>query len=257
MAGRCVVKGKTVETEELPAYCAVAIAGLGGLPDTILSRSIVIRMCRRAPNEQVEPYRRRVHAPQGYEIRDALVTWALAWCDLLALSRPNMPESIQDRDADVWEAPFAIADCAGGDWPLMARVAAVALVADAKRKPPSLGLKLLADIRTVFDRQESMPTEEIVKRLVAMDEAPWADLRGKAIDARRLARYLQPYDVSSKNIRSGTSIVKGYTREDLHDVWIRYLGEATNGSATSATLATDTCVRCDGEGCAWCSRGPV
>ena len=29
MAGRCVVRGKIVETEELPAYCAVALAGLG------------------------------------------------------------------------------------------------------------------------------------------------------------------------------------------------------------------------------------
>jgi hypothetical protein len=27
-AGRCVVRGKIVETEELPAYCAVALAGL-------------------------------------------------------------------------------------------------------------------------------------------------------------------------------------------------------------------------------------
>src|SRR4051794_31316183 len=29
VAGRCVVRGKIVETEEIPAYCAVALAGLG------------------------------------------------------------------------------------------------------------------------------------------------------------------------------------------------------------------------------------
>ena len=45
MAGRCVVRGKTIKkTEELSAYCAVALAGLGNLPDAVLSRSIVIRM---------------------------------------------------------------------------------------------------------------------------------------------------------------------------------------------------------------------
>ena len=38
IAGRCVVRGKIVETEELPAYCAVALAGLDDLPDTIMSR---------------------------------------------------------------------------------------------------------------------------------------------------------------------------------------------------------------------------
>jgi hypothetical protein len=40
VAGRCVVRGKVVETEELPAYCAVALAGLDDLPDTIMSRSV-------------------------------------------------------------------------------------------------------------------------------------------------------------------------------------------------------------------------
>ncbi len=49
MAGRCVVRGKVVETEELPAYCAVALAGLGDLPDTILTRSVIVKMRRRAP----------------------------------------------------------------------------------------------------------------------------------------------------------------------------------------------------------------
>src|SRR5262245_32766023 len=63
MAGRCVVRGKIVETEELPAYCAVAMAGLGNLPDTILTRSVIVRMRRRAPAEQIEPYRLRIHGP--------------------------------------------------------------------------------------------------------------------------------------------------------------------------------------------------
>jgi hypothetical protein len=59
-AGRCVLRGKNVETEELPAYCAVAMAGLNDLPDTIQSRTIVVRMRRRAPNERVEQFRHRL-----------------------------------------------------------------------------------------------------------------------------------------------------------------------------------------------------
>ena len=63
---------------------------------------------------------------------------------------PEMPLGVADRDADVWEAPLAIADAAGGDWPARARAAAVALVAESKASSPSLGIRLLADIRTVF-----------------------------------------------------------------------------------------------------------
>lgn len=56
-AGRCVVRGKEVFTEELEAYCAVALAGLDDLPDTIMTRSIVVRMRRRADDERVESWR--------------------------------------------------------------------------------------------------------------------------------------------------------------------------------------------------------
>jgi hypothetical protein len=76
VAGRCVVRGKTVETEEIPAYAAVAMAGLGWLPDTILSRSVIIRMRRRKTGEQVEPYRRRLHAEEGEQIRILIADWA-------------------------------------------------------------------------------------------------------------------------------------------------------------------------------------
>jgi hypothetical protein len=64
-------------------------------------------------------------------------------------------------------------------------------------------------------------------------------LKGKAIDARRLANYLRPYGVSSKQVRIGAQTLKGYTREDLFDPWARYLGEAANGCETSETSVTD------------------
>lgn len=76
VAGRCVTKGKTVVTEELPAYCAVALAGLNDLPDTIRTRSVIIRMRRRAPGERVEPWRHRVNAPQAEPIAKDMRRWA-------------------------------------------------------------------------------------------------------------------------------------------------------------------------------------
>jgi hypothetical protein len=74
-AGRCVVRGKNVETKEIPAYAAVAMAGIGWLPDTILSRSVIIRMRRRHAGERVEPYRRRIHEPEGSRLKDSIAVW--------------------------------------------------------------------------------------------------------------------------------------------------------------------------------------
>jgi hypothetical protein len=127
VAGRCVMKGKTVVTEELPAYCAVALAGLDDLPDTIHTRSVIIRMRRRAPGELVEPWRLRINGPQAVPIAERLAHWSETATERLAW--PEMPDGLEDRNADVWEALLAVADLAGGDWPERAREAAVALVA--------------------------------------------------------------------------------------------------------------------------------
>jgi hypothetical protein len=220
VAGRCVVRGKVVDVEELPAYCAVAFAGLNDLPDTLQSRCIVIRMRRRSPSEVIEPFRHRVHRAAGNAIRDGLAAWAAS---IPAGSWPEMPDGIEDRNADVWEALLAMADAAGGDWPDRARRAALALVADSQAAPPSLGIRLLADLRVVFAEHEHLSTEAIIAALVAMDEAPWADLRGKPIEARSLARRLARYGVKPHTVRVGDRTPKGYSRDDLFDPWSRYL----------------------------------
>ncbi|MGQ0429064.1 MAG: DUF3631 domain-containing protein [Gammaproteobacteria bacterium] len=223
MAGRCIIRGKTVETEELPAYCAVAMAGLGQLPDTILTRSIIVRMRRRAPGEVIEPYRRRLHAAEGHRLRELLATWARVVAPSIGESYPAMPAGVEDRAADCWEAPLTIAALAGGSWPDRAAVAAVALVAQSRESNPSLGVRLLADLRVVFDGALSLTTEEIITRLCRIEEAPWSDLKGHAIDARRLAVMLRPYGVASRRLREGASVLRGYHVEDLADPWQRYL----------------------------------
>lgn len=237
VAGRCVVRGKEVFTEELPAYCAVALAGLGGLPDTILSRAIVIRMRRRAPNERVEQFRQRLHEPEGREIGERLAAWCAANANRVRW--PELPPQIQDRAADVWEPLLAVADLAGGDWPQRARVAAVALVADSRQGSPSLGILLLSDLRDVFDIATALPTETILERLHRIEESPWADLRGKPLDARGLSHRLRQYGIKPVNIyiQERTS-PKGYKRADLLDAWSRYLPPSPEKSATSATSAT-------------------
>ncbi|HVC41841.1 MAG TPA: DUF3631 domain-containing protein [Candidatus Saccharimonadales bacterium] len=129
VAGRCVVKGKRIETEELPAYAAVALAGLDDLPDTLMSRSVVNRMRRRAPDEPVEPFRRREREADAAGLRERLAAFAQT---IPADTWPELPAGIADRNADVWEALLIVADTAGGAWPARARVSAVTHVTDAR-----------------------------------------------------------------------------------------------------------------------------
>jgi hypothetical protein len=223
VAGRCVIRGKTIETEELEAYCAVALAGIGDLPDTILGRSVIIRMRRRGPGEKVEPWRHRIHTPEAEPLRERLAAWTASIADELRDAYPVMPEGIADRDADVWESMLAIADAAGGDWPEKARVTAVTLVTLSRDNTPSLGVRLLSDLREVFGFADAMPTAAIISALCALPESTWNDFGGKSITDRLLATKLRGYGVKPKVVRLGDSTHRGYTRADLADPWARYL----------------------------------
>lgn len=246
VSGRCVIRGKTVETEELPAFCAVALAGLGDMPDTIMTRSVVVRMRRRSPSERIEAFRHRVHATQGHGLRDRLAEWAAGIGADLEDAWPKMPDGVEDRAADVWEPLLAVADAAGGLWPERARVAAVTLVTQAADRPATLGIRLLEDVRTSFNYVgvHALFSDALLDQLHGLDESVWADLRGKPLDQRGLARMLGKYDVTPKPIRLGDKVARGYTREDLHDAWSRYLPPVA--SVTSVTSATESpsCTDC-------------
>lgn len=234
VAGRCVMKGKNIETEEISAFSAVALAGLGWLPDTILSRAIVIRMRKRKGGETVQPFRRRLEERSGHALRDHINQWATIMAASWKGDWPAMPVGIEDRNADVWEPLLAIADAVGGVWPERARQAAVALVKAAQDREPSLNIRLLIDLRTVFADERAMSTAAILAALMALKEAPWNDLK-KPLNDRGLAQRLRQFEIKSKSVKIAGTVLHGYRREDLYDAWERYL-PSPQGSATSATF---------------------
>ena len=115
VAGRCVVKGKLVETEEIPAYCAVALAGLGGLPDTILSR-----VGHRADAAAGAGRARRAvpsPCPRARGARDPGPAEACGAASVEASADRRLAgDAARDRGPrrDIWEPLLAVADLAGG-----------------------------------------------------------------------------------------------------------------------------------------------
>jgi hypothetical protein len=230
-AGHCIGQGTNITPEDSPCFVAVALAALAlsHMPETVMSRSIIIHMRRRAPTEIISPYRRRKHEPEGNALRDGLALWAAAvtdeikqWLDGDAI---DMPDGIADRDADVWEPMVLIADAAGDHWADTVRVAAVAHVTAYKETgtTASWGLRLLSDLRQVLGDSDSMFTAAILGELIKIEESPWGDIKGKPLSDRGLAERLRPYGIKSKNIRIGSVVNRGYSRGDFLDAWSRYL----------------------------------
>ena len=160
-----------------------------------------------------------------------------------------MPDGIEDRNADVWEALLAVADLAGGDWPKRARRAAVALVTAARSTISKASASNCSPIcALVFGDAEVMATETILgASCTSSEESPWGDLRGKPLDARGLASRLRKYEVKPQTVRLDAGhTAKGYRREDLADLWSRYLSPLQDSADTSDTTSQSSATGAEG-----------
>jgi hypothetical protein len=237
---RCVGDAKNMKVERFPVYAPAALAGIAGaMPATITTRAITIHMHRRRADEPVEPFRERQVAREAQPLREQLAAWIDSTGPQLGDAQPDMPDGVTDRPAEIWEPLLAIADTAGGHWPDTARIACRHFVLETGPHTTSLGVRLLADLRDLFTRHttDRLPTTTILADLRDLDEAPWGDLDGKPLDARRLARELSRYGTRPHDLRVTGGVVKGYRTNSpagLADAWARYLPPPP-AAATSAT----------------------
>lgn len=230
---RCVGEGASMDVVEFPVFAPAAIAGIAGnMPRTVVTRSITIHLRRRAPGDVIESYEEEDAAAEAAPVRARLTGWCNSIKASLRGARPQMPSGVVDRRAEIWRAPLAVADAAGGEWPERAREACKHLALGTEVTSASLGVRLLRDLKDIFGDRDRMKTTDIVPALIGMDEAPWGDLYGKPIDARKLSDLLRRYDVvpAAFDVLDGTGkTAKGYTtyptpgNGGLYDAWMRYI----------------------------------
>lgn len=234
-ASVCVGQGANLRAQDFSTFGAKAIAGIGDrLPDTVASRSVPVRLKRRAPGEQVERFRERKVRAEAAPLRERLEAFAAVNVERLRELEPVEPDGLSDRATDVWEPLLAIADLAGSDWPERARRAAVALSgAAARHGADSPRVRLLASIRTVHVRLggEHVFTRDLIRELAADEEGAWAEWWDAEQEApakgcaRRLGSMLAQLDVPrSRTVGgAGSASAKGYRWEWFEDAFSRYL----------------------------------
>jgi Protein of unknown function (DUF3631) len=226
VASLVVGKGAEMSYKDFSTFCPKAIAGIGRLPDTVVDRSILIRLKRAARGEVMERFRLRNLTSESNALRDKLERWARSVVDHLREARPALPDELSDRPQDGVEPLLAIADLVGKGWSAIARAAIIELCKEARQSDGSNGIRLLSDIRHVFEshNMDKIPSVELVDALVAIETSPWTEWsRGKPLTAPKLARLLRPFDVSPHTIRVGDRTFKGYELVDFEDSFRRYL----------------------------------
>ena len=216
--------GEDHEPRQFSTWSPVVIAMIGKLPDTLQDRSIVVELRRKTSSDVVERFRLDKVEEFG-SLRSKIGRWVDDTRLVLSRLESQVPAGLNDRAADNWRPLLTIADAAGGNWPELARRAAMALAGSVEDS--SKATQLLQDIFDLFIGEgiDRLPTHRILQHLNSMEERPWPEWRqGKPITAQQMARQLRPFGVAPKALRMTSSeTIKGYEKAAFDDAFARYL----------------------------------
>lgn len=235
-AGSGVIRVAEVQGEHVPVFfptsCAVAVAAIKGLPDTIEDRAVPVVLKRKTQGETIV----RLRDPGAREalgiLARKLARWGVDHVAGLPLL-PEIPVAFGDREGDICVPLLAISDQAGGDWPDRARTALSGVfgLRAASEVGVDLGILLLGDIRDLFAASGDVvfASADLVSKLERMEDRPWPDWRnGRPITATQVAKLLRLFGTRpGTHRRPGEGKVgkpvKGYRRDQFEEAWRRYL----------------------------------
>ena len=237
------------EVRTYKCWAPLAWGSIGPMRPEVQNRAIVLPMRRALPAES-EQLDKSSPGRCGalIDVRRHLYTWGPT---ITALPKPTMPAELHNREADNWRVLFAVAQLAGADWPERAGTAARECRA-LERRPPLL-VRLLSDIRTIFENaaDNRITTSNLISRLLDDDEAGWDEAnRGRPINAwwlrERFTGLLEPassqqWQENDSKAPGGRQHCRGYLCAQFADAFLRYLPpsvpDSTGTSVPSAVEA--------------------
>jgi hypothetical protein len=235
---------ETLDPRPYSTFCPKAIGMKGRkLPDTTLSRAIIIELQRKLPDETVTDFD-HLDDKGLARLRRQLARWAADNAAALAKTMPEIPLDFHNRKRANWKLLFAIAESAGSDWKRQAWQAAGVIEKVKASFEASIGVQLLAAIRDMFEPGvEEIPSKIMVENLTADPEQPWGEYRhGRPITQKQLGSLLSGYGVSSGTVHPpGLSDAKGYKRTQFTDLFERYLSPSDGNPDSEASNRPNAC----------------
>jgi putative DNA primase/helicase len=235
---RCIGDNNTPHL--FPTFCPKALGMKGRkLPDTTLSRCVILEMRRKKRTERAEHFR-HIDDANLAELRSQCMRWTIDTVEALKVAKPEMPAGFDNRAGDNWSLMLAIADQAGGDWPEKARQAALAVSKVIDAADTSTGVRLLADVKVMFDEADDdcMLSKSLVGKLTANEEGRWIEYsHGKPLTQNRLASLLGPFGIHSETVHPKVGPHgRGYKRAAFEDAWARYLSEKPSSPSSDGEM---------------------
>lgn len=219
---RCV--GEDHEPKQFNCFAPTAIAAIGSLPGTILDRAIVIRMERKEKKQNLARLDRRAREHLKEDLPSRLARWAADHESLLQDAAPILPESLNDRQRDISEPLFAIADLGGAGWGQLAREAICRLLGREDTDSEDLNERLLRAVWGIFEEgtEDFLSLKQLVEALNNDETGGWDSvMKGRPCNTAWVSKHLKAFGLTVRQRRPAR--VRGFPKEDLVPVVARYL----------------------------------
>ena len=222
-----ITEGDSKKTPtKFKTFAPMALAGKGEvLPESVMTRAVIIRLQRRMGNEYIEDFLTDLVAFEAEELRDELLNWSDYRAQDISTLNPDLP--VRDRDREVWLPLFIVAHLADEAWIKRAEIA-LANIQEAKSDNTlPRERELLSDLWKIFQRQDKdkIKSAAIILALIEMPDSEWDSYNfGKPINERALAKKLRTYGIKPAQIRfENGQGAKGYYRSEVESAVKRYL----------------------------------
>ena len=226
------VKGGGWDTNEMPTYAPVAMAGNSpNLPADTVSRCIRILLMPDLHDTVDDSDWEQIGA-DAKDLASAIAAWADNVRDDVKGMKVDLPKGCTGRSREKWRPLKRVAVAAGSDWPdtvdrlVVRSMAEDAAMRDAglKARPP--GMVLLADLWAIWpegERGDMMSTAGLVALLIDRNPNYWGTLSGygKQLTEQRLGRLLSQSAKVTSSRPGGGGNPRGFLRAQLLPVWQR------------------------------------
>ena len=177
---------------EFDTFCPKIIGMKGlSLPDTLASRGIIVKLWPKMVEEKVADF--SFSDNDEFEtFRRKLARWSADNAAAIKDAHPALPLGFDNRLAANWKVLLAIAELAG----CLDQAHRAAIALTRKRAVMSEGVRLLAALRQIFERQAVLSSADVVKKLTADPTSEWCEFRGHGpVTQRQVALLLDPFDI--------------------------------------------------------------
>ena len=218
---RCV--GDNHLPKKFSTWTPMVLASIKTLQPTIMDRSVVIPIKRKAKSETVKRISHDLYESRKLD-RQKLLKWSIDKMDDI-ISNPIEPSNLgNDRAVDNWLPLFTIAAQVSDTW-LDKCKSAYKLLNDFDDEQNQSTL-LFEDIRAIFieHNNDKIQSASLVNKLCELKDHPWCESKnGRPISQNGLASMLRPYGIKPIGIRFSNQSLRGYELKQFHDAFDRYL----------------------------------